>query len=479
MGRPELVTRKNVEIIEVGTNWHASTGDITITHEHLVAAVAAMDDPAVRAPIIKLGHVDGRFNARLNEDGSVGDGQPAFGKLENLHLSEDGMTLLADEVGIPRWLDEAMPSAYPRRSFEGWFNLTTATGRTHGLVITGLALLGEAYPAITTLEDIQAIYEASSIDELKMITASIDEEALFVTATQAPVRREKLDAAINVDDVRRQYYESLTSEQMWWWIREQYVDPPQLIVDDDDGTLYRVTYTTDGDSVEFSDPVPVQIVYQDTKVAASSNRPCVVYATKDASRTDTLANSAQEDALTKEQLEKLGLAEDATPEQIDEALDKLVTASAGQVSEGEVTEGDEDDDPQADEETPVQPITPAPDDTTVTVDKEVFAGLQVAAQQAGELWRERERQRRDGAIEAAIKSGRIFPARRAHWQKQWDADPEGAAQTLASLEPVVPLTEIGHGDTGEQVAEDATAYPTQYLTASERERIRRNQEAAK
>jgi hypothetical protein len=473
----ELRTLRNVEILEVGENWRASTGDITITHEHLVSAVAAMDDPAVRAPILKLGHRDGRFNVRMNADGTPMDGQPSFGRMSNLHLSDDGMTLLADLTGVPAWLADALPSAFPRRSFEGWFNITTATGRTHDLVVTGLALLGEAYPAITTLEDIQAIYEAETIDDIEMVAAS-NVEATFVSATRIEDpevfgKKKKAEASISSDDIRKAYYDSLAAEQTWWWIREHYVDPPMIIVDDDDGTLYRVNYEASGDSITFGDPVAVNIVYQDAQVAASGNRPVVTYSSKSSSRADTLDSSAQEDALTKEQLSKLGLAEDATPEQIDEALDKLTTTPV----EPEVK--DVNGLPKVDESTAPLDVTDRPEtevptgtsvapapEGTVTVDKEVLAGLRIAAERAEVLWKRQNQQDRDNAIKAALDTGRIPPARVPFWNSYWDKDPEGAKQTLASLEPdLVPLTEKGHGESVEATAPPEDQYPASWASA--------------
>jgi hypothetical protein len=147
--RPNLVTVPNVELLEVGEDWDTSTGKFTWTHEDLVACIGALDDPAVRTPILKLGHMDPRFN-----------GQPSFGRVENIHLSEDGMTIIGDLVGVPSWLADVMASAYPRRSIEGGSDVTTATGNKHAFVLTGLAVLGEQYPAITTLEDLQAVYAA-------------------------------------------------------------------------------------------------------------------------------------------------------------------------------------------------------------------------------------------------------------------------------------------------------------------------------
>jgi len=64
-------------------------------------------------------------------------------------------------------------------------------------------------------------------------------------------------------------------------------------------------------------------------------------------------------------------------------------------------------------------------------------------------------QARDALIEDAIKAGKTSPARRDHWAKAYDADPEGTKATLAALEAgLVPVTEQGH-DTG-QNTNDAT-----------------------
>ena len=46
--KPLLRTRKDVELVEAGESWKSSTGEFTITHEHL----------------------DSRFNVPINEDGT-------------------------------------------------------------------------------------------------------------------------------------------------------------------------------------------------------------------------------------------------------------------------------------------------------------------------------------------------------------------------------------------------------------------------
>ena len=47
--------------------------------------------------------------------------QPSVGRIENLRLTNNSQTLVGDLVGVPVWLAKVMPSAYPRRSIEGFF----------------------------------------------------------------------------------------------------------------------------------------------------------------------------------------------------------------------------------------------------------------------------------------------------------------------------------------------------------------------
>ncbi|MGZ9838823.1 hypothetical protein [Tsukamurella ocularis] len=127
--RPALSNVPGVELARTG-QWSASTGVSTITRDDLTAAVAAMDCPAVRDPIIKLGHTDPRF-----------DGEPAFGRITNLSV-RNACSLVGDLTGMPGWLGPILASAYPSRSIEGEWNHRCAVGHVHSFVITGLALLG-------------------------------------------------------------------------------------------------------------------------------------------------------------------------------------------------------------------------------------------------------------------------------------------------------------------------------------------------
>lgn len=67
--------------------------------------------------------------------------------------------------------------------------------------------------------------------------------------------------------------------------------------------------------------------------------------------------------------------------------------------------------------------------------------------QAGRTALDRQRNDdRERTLDNAVSSGRITPARREHFAKLYDADPEGTVELLDSLEPgvSVPVDELGH-----------------------------------
>lgn len=161
----DYLTVPGVELVTVGIDWPASTGPLTLTLEHLVdAMVAGNDDPLIRPPRVKLGHsrlqpdVDGL--RELGDFDPFWDGDPAFGTVRNLRLDNDGAVLVGDLVEVPEWLVEAMPSAWPNRSSELVFDVTTEGGRRYSMVLTAVALLGSVQHAIKDLADVQRLITA-------------------------------------------------------------------------------------------------------------------------------------------------------------------------------------------------------------------------------------------------------------------------------------------------------------------------------
>lgn len=97
------------------------------------------------------------------------------------------------------------------------------------------------------------------------------------------------------------------------------------------------------------------------------------------------------------------------------------------------------------------PAPPAPAATTPPagmslVETAVLDELRAGAAAGREAQTTLRAQERDRTIDAAVRDGRITPARREHWATAYDADAEGTRTLLATLEPglAVPVTEMGH-----------------------------------
>ena len=69
-------------------------------------------------------------------------------------MTDRGNTLVGDLVDVPQWLAADMAKHYPQRSIEACANYET-NGHTYRFVITGLALLGATWPAVTDLPSLQ------------------------------------------------------------------------------------------------------------------------------------------------------------------------------------------------------------------------------------------------------------------------------------------------------------------------------------
>lgn len=466
---PALVTVPNVELLEAGEDWETMTGVFSFTPGDLVSAIESQQDPSVRTPVIKLGHVDPRF-----------DGQPSLGRVENLRLDNNGQTLVGDLVGVPGWLAQVMYSAFPRRSIEGAFQYTTKTGNTWSFVLTGLALLGDAYPAINTLEDIQALWGNKPpalfpVEEVEEVAAEgaffrarrIDDMPNWVKKRDNVAASAPVAAARSLDEVRRAYYDTLNSGQSWWWIREIRVDPLELIVDDDEGGLYRVPATVSGDNISFGDPEPIRVEYvaaAEQLIAASYRDPV------QSGRTHNKEGSMQ---LSAEVLQKLGLEADADEDAINTAILQLTASEnagepANENSNDDGNDGNSDSQPDTPATAPeAQPATaPQTPDGMVLIDEATFQELKEGAIAARQLQKEREKQERDALLDSAIKAGKFPRARRSHYEALLSADPEGTKALIASLaKGVVPVSETGTqgSETDSDVRDNA--YPESWKNA--------------
>lgn len=155
-----LRTVPGIELAAIGT-WKASTGTTTFTEADFLDAVAALDCPGVRNPVIKLGHAE-----KDSTGGVRWDGEPALGWVANMRYGADGK-LRGDLTGLPAWLADAdgnglsvLAAAYPDRSIEIYRPFVCQIGHSHPAVITALALVGVSPPGVGVLKSMQDVYAA-------------------------------------------------------------------------------------------------------------------------------------------------------------------------------------------------------------------------------------------------------------------------------------------------------------------------------
>ncbi|WP_436759334.1 phage protease [Streptosporangium sp. V21-05] len=464
---PALATIPGVELVQAG-QWDISTGRVTFAPADLASAVGALDCPAVRRPVLKLGHTDPRF-----------DGEPAIGWIDNMGLVDSGNTLIGDYASMPGWLAAALPSAYPDRSIEGVFDFKCQLGHTHPFVLTAVALLGVTAPGVGTLQSLQDI---AALYGVAASSTGQPGHAVSVHCKGAPMpnpRPAEVAAGVTTEDVRRAYYDAAP-----WsvWITELQVEPPQLItMDDETGKRYRVPVVVDGDDVTFGDAVEVRVEYVDkgdsTPVAASS---AVVFASRAESRPEAstplpppaqpaeptpatpadpaappiVVPPAPEIIPTPPQTPPVEPAAGPTPTEgeatmpaLDEGLRERLGLGADADEATILAAVDEALNERAEPTIPVEPVAAAPaplPEGTVVIEEAVLNELREQASQGVAARTRQLTEDRDRAIEDAIRAGKTAPARRDHWQKSWAADPDGTRDVLASLAPgLVPLADIG------------------------------------
>ncbi|MBF6411210.1 hypothetical protein IU439_29655 [Nocardia farcinica] len=447
--------------------WEASTGTHTFTADDFAFAVAALDCPAVRRPVIKLGHTDPRF-----------DGEPAVGWVDNLATTSGGRCLVGDLVGMPGWLatpDESghtvIASAYPSRSIEGQWDYRCALGHVHPFVLTGLALLGITEPAIGTLASLQDVGALFGVAAAAPHTGGTPVTVHLKGTIMPNPKALTVAAGVTTEDVRRKFYDTAPWSQ---WIEEFHLEPLQLIVlDDNTGTRERVPVIVDpaGDGTEgvsFGTAVPVVVRYEDavtadpaaaadeaTEVAASSK--VLRYASRAESRPGRPAAASTPAAaadgatteggsgvdITNEQLAALrtalGLADDADIDAIVAAVEQLAADAAAAASTGEQAAASRGE---------------------VRIDSGRLAALEAEAAQFKAFLAKQRAEDIEAALSAAISEGRITPANKEAWRKTLDTDLDHGRALLASMaaNSAVPVAELGHATEVSEATIDDPAY---------------------
>lgn len=135
------------------------------------------------------------------------------------------------------------------------------------------------------------------------------------------------------------------------------------------------------------------------------------------------------DEQTGELREALSLSEDATDQEIFDAVLERLTAP---------------------EEAPAAASAAALPEGVVAIEASVLNDLRTNAARGAQARAQQEQDARENLVNAAVQDGRIAPARKDHWLNALKADHEGAAASLASLAPgLIPVTEIGHAQASE------------------------------
>lgn len=539
--QPVFASITRVPIVMAGVEYQLASGPATFTPEDIQDFVTSQDDPAIVPPRLKIGHTSKLSDPKVDgilRDGD--DGVPAIGKFINIGFDASTITAIGDLVGVPIWLATLLQAGllYPNRSIEGFQEAETVTGNTWGLVVHAVALLGCVWPGCATLDDLPVLYTEDGPDDLELYnqegdlievgTAAQAVAASGRSTTAAPTR--PVEAAVNVDDVRRAFYNELGNLDlsMWSWIRAVYLDPNELIVDNDEGELYRVPFTISGEEVEFSDPAEVRIQYVDAAarvrrqqraahalaLSASHGRQLAVYASREESR-QSVTNSEEESNMTPEQLAALGLPRDATRAQIHARL--ITLAAEADPAEDEETPapdaggpGGPANDPDRagdggepeEEETPPETTPPANAATPPAngqIDPAVLAQLQAAglsviptttftqvqrdAAAGASAARQTVEQQREDMIAGAIREGRIRSADAPTYRNMFaaQATAEIARSLLTAtvedggLRPdMVPVSERGEvpgGDASHGGDLAAGSYDKSWLSPQERARI--------
>lgn len=86
----------------------------------------------------------------------------------------------------------------------------------------------------------------------------------------------------------------------------------------------------------------------------------------------------------------------------------------------------------------------------VSVDQSAWDAQQERIQRLEAADAKRRREERDNVIDQAINEGKFQPSRKEHWQRLWDADPEGARAAIDGLHKnAIPVAALGFADGGE------------------------------
>lgn len=398
-----LVTVPGVELMRVG-KWNLSTGEWECTTKEIAAAIDAHNKGLLRKPVIRLGHNDPRFS-----------GDPAVGWLDNLRASEDGQALIGDMVGVPEWLAEILPSAYPSRSIEGLYDYTAPDGSEHEFVLTGLALLGATRPGVESLQSLQDVARLYDIAAAGQVGGKAIE--LTIEAADAP----KPYGDVKYADPKNGKYPIDTAEHVraaW-----AYINMPKNQKDYSAAELAQIKDRIKAAAKKFGIKI-------EAGEASETEGGAIVALPEKVAEALGIDASADEDTVLAKIAELKPPAPTAEPEP--EPQPAPVAAAAGVVN------------------------------GLVQIEQATLDELKAAAAQGVEARARQIAEEDERTVMAAIGQGKIAPARKDHWLAALKADRDGTKQVLASLAAgLIPVNEVGHQGVAGQIGFEGAPDPEQ------------------
>jgi Mu-like prophage I protein len=227
-----LKTREisGIELLDVG-KWDASTGPIDLTDEfldELVDNTNELIELGVLSPPGKLGHPKGQ---KLLQE----QGWPAAGWVKNLYRK--GTKVLGDVEGVPEKLADLIEAGgYKKMSCEFWttFGKVGGKGKKYGPALTAISFLGEEIPAVSTLDDVFALFGMGAQPaiitlsgqgtpvrlEKKTVPDDVEEDLVAAAESFAEKAAEKTKGKVGaprlrafLDEVRRRVRELLEKQE--------------------------------------------------------------------------------------------------------------------------------------------------------------------------------------------------------------------------------------------------------------------------
>ncbi|ABK68430.1 conserved hypothetical protein [Mycobacterium avium 104] len=397
------MTVPGVELMRVG-KWNLSTGEWECTEKEIAAAIEAHEKGILRKPVIRLGHNDPRFS-----------GDPAVGWLDNLRASEDGQALIGDMVGVPEWLAEILPSAYPSRSIEGLYDYTAPDGSEHEFVLTGLALLGATRPGVESLQSLQDVARLYDIAAAGQVGGKAIE--LTIEAADAP----KPYGDVKYADPKNGKYPIDTAEHVraaW-----SYINMPKNQKDYSAAELAQIKDRIKAAAKKFGIKI-------EAGEASETEGGAIVALPEKVAEALGIDASADEDTVLAKIAELKPPAPAAEPEP--EPQPAPVAAAAGVVN------------------------------GLVQIEQATLDELKAAAAQGVEARARQIAEEDERTVMAAIGQGKIAPARKDHWLAALKADRDGTKQVLASLAAgLIPVNEVGHQGVAGQIGFEGAPDPEQ------------------